>query len=223
MAEKRAKEIADEEEILAYNRAMEARSHGLAAKKQAKKEEDDRIFKKIVEETEAKRREEEEFNALRDLLWEEELEAKRAADAAGRREHQQIMKRDMMVANESMLKAKEGMKIREAEQEARIVELMRAKFARDEAIEREEEAARQRSKAKHLSLIEKQRLDKQILSRQEAEKEGIAERERIEREEFTKRVVAEARKRLLQEHAAKLGSYMPGSAFANKEEYLSYK
>lgn len=219
LAEKKAKEQAEEEEILQYNKAMEARSFGLAAKKQAKKDEDDRIFKKIVEEAEAKRREEEEFNSLRDMLWEEELEAKRAADAAGRKEKQAQMKRDMMLANEQMLKIKDEMKIREIEQENRIISLMKAKFAKDEALEKEESAIRQMNKQKHLSLIERQKMEKNALDRMEAERESKLQAERDEREEFRKRVVAEARKRLLQEHAEKLGGYMPGAVFANKDEY----
>lgn len=222
LAERRAKEQAEEEKIMEYNRAMEARSHGLAAKKQAKRDEDDRIFKKIVEEADAKRREEEEFSSLRDMLWEEELEAKRAADAAGRREKQERMKREMMDANAQMLKLKDEMKIREAEQEARIISLMKAKFARDEALEREEEANRARNKQRHLELIEKQRSDKKTLDEQARVREELLQKERDDREEFRKRVVAEARKRLLAEHAEKLGGYMPGTAFLDKSEYQSY-
>jgi hypothetical protein len=222
LAERRRRELEEEEEMRAFNRAIEARSHGLAAKKQAKRDEDDRIFKKIVEEAEAKRREEEEFNSLRDMLWEEELEAKRAADAAGRREKQERMKKDMMRANEQMLKIKGEMKVRDAEQEERIIALMKAKFAKDEAMEREEEANRQRSKMKHLSLIEKQRAERQLLSAQEAEREAALQAERDEREEFRKKVVAEARKRLLAEHAEKLGGYMPGTAFADRDEFSRY-
>lgn len=222
LAEKRRKELEEEEEMRAFNRAIEARSHGLAAKKQAKRDEDDRIFKKIVEEAEMKRREEEEFNSLRDMLWEEELEAKRAADAAGRREKQAAMKRDMMTANEQMLKIKSEMKVRDAEQEERIIALMKAKFAKDEALEREEEANRQRAKMKHLSLIEKQRADRHAISAQEREREAALQAERDKQEEFKKRVVMEARKRLLAEHAEKLGGYMPGTAFTSRDEYSQY-
>lgn len=223
LAEKKAKALRDEEEIRKYNEAMDARSHGLAAKKQAKRDEDDRIFKKIVEEAEAKRREEEEFNSLRDMLWEEELEAKRAADAAQRREHQRKMKDDMMVANSQMLKQKEAMRRVEAEQETKMVALMKAKFARDEEIEKNEERARRIAKERHLALIEKQRADKQEITAAELARENELQRARDEREEFRKKVVAEARKRLLEEHAAKLGGYMPGTAFENKEEFFEFK
>jgi hypothetical protein len=114
------------------------------------------------------------------------------------------------------------MKVRDAEQEERIIALMKAKFAKDEAMEREEEANRQRSKMKHLSLIEKQRAERQLLSAQEAEREAALQAERDEREEFRKKVVAEARKRLLAEHAEKLGGYMPGTAFADRDEFSRY-
>ena len=223
LSEKKAKALRDEEEIRQYNDAMDARSHGLAAKKQAKRDEDDRIFKKIVEEAESKRREEEEFNSLRDMLWEEELEAKRAADASQRRDHQRKMKEDMMVANSQMLKQKESMRQVEADQETRMVSLMKAKFAKDEEIEKNEGRARRIAKERHLSLIEKQRADKQLITAADMAKEGDLQRERDEREEFRKRVVSEARKRLLEEHAAKLGGYMPGTAFDNKDEFNAFK
>lgn len=107
MAAARAAEKAEEDRINAYNQAMEARNEGIAAKKQAKKDEDDRILAQIVEATERKRKEEEEFNSLRDMLWEEELEAKRSQDALERKMKQIRMKDEMMKANSEMLKVKE--------------------------------------------------------------------------------------------------------------------
>merc|ERR1712000_394253 len=103
-------------------------------------------------------------------------------------EHQYQMKREMMVANSHMLKAKEEIRKKEIEQEAKIVALMKVKFAQDETNKRQEEAIRQRNKEKHLSLIEKQRADKRIITDQEALHEAQMQKELDERETFRKRV-----------------------------------
>ena len=88
IAAKKAAEKAEEDAINAYNRSVEERGAGIAAKKQAKKDEEDRKLAIIVAETERKRKAEEEFNNLRDMLWEEELEARRAAQAKQKEEEQ---------------------------------------------------------------------------------------------------------------------------------------
>lgn len=220
---KKAAEKAEEDRIAAYNRAMEARNEGVAAKKQAKKDEEDRILQQIVEETERKRKEQEEFNDLRDLLWEEELEAKRVEEAEGRRLKQFQMKQEMMEANSQIKRSKELQKLQEAETEAKLVALMRQKFSDDEAKERAEEEARRRSKLHHMSLVERQRLDRKSMYEQEKLGELQQLEEARNREEYRKKVIQEARRRLLQEHAQKLDSFMPSKAFESREEYESFQ
>lgn len=214
---------AEDERIAAYNRAMEARSEGVAAKKQAKKDEEDRLLAQIVAETEQRRREEEEFTSLRDLLWEEELEAKRSADAEARRQKQTDMRRDMMAANEQIMRQKDEQRRLEAEKEARLVAAMRNKFAADERKEREEEAARRSVKVHHMTLVEKQRLERKSMYEQERSQEMASLDEAARREEYRKKVIAEARKRLLEEHAARLEGFMPAKAFDNIDEYKHFQ
>eukprot|EP01036_Dinobryon_divergens_P027471 gene27471-36249_t len=214
---------AEDERIAAYNRAMEARSEGAAAKKQAKKDEEDRILAQIVAETEQRRREEEEFNSLRDLLWEEELEAKRTADTEARKQKQTALRRDMMAANEQIMRQKDEQRRLEAEKEARLVAAMRNKFAADEQKEREEEAARKSVKVHHMTLVEKQRQERKNMYEQERSQEMASLDEAARREEYRKKVITEARKRLLEEHAARLEGFMPAKAFDNIDEYRSFQ
>jgi hypothetical protein len=217
-AQKRAAQE-EEERIRAYNRAMDARNEGIKEQKQAKKDEEDRILRQIVEETERKRKEEEEFSNLRDMLWEEELEAKRAQDAYDRKMKQVRMREEMMHANSDMMRFKAEQRIRDAENESRLVELMRKKFAEDEARERAEEEARRRNKVHHMSLIEQQKDQRKYLYEQEKADEARKIQEANDREEYRKMVIAEARKRLLEEHADRLRGYLPNKAFQNKDEY----
>lgn len=209
----------EEEKIRAYNKSLDARNEGVAAKKALKKEEDDRIFRQIVAETQRKQAEEDEFTQLRDMLWEEELEAKRAAEARERRERQERLKTEMVVANRGIMSHKEEARRKEAEAEARMVVAMRRKFAEDEARERAEERSRYEAKQRHMLLIEEQkrlRRDRDVAERT-AELARLEEEER--REEYRLKVVAEARKRLMAEHAAKLRDFIHGGIFKDREEY----
>jgi hypothetical protein len=200
---------AEEEAIEAYQKSVAARGAGVAAKKQAKKEEEDRILARIVEETERKRKEEEEFNDLRDMLWAEELEAQRAREAQGRKDKSTRMREEMMTANEKMLRAKAVQRIAEAENEARMIGLMKKKFAADEERERQEESDKKNIKAHHMDLIAQQASQRRAMYEEEKMSEVAANEEAQRREEYRKMVIQEARKRLLEEHGAKLQGFMP--------------
>lgn len=200
---------AEEDAINAYNQAVANRDAGVAAQKQAKKDEEDRILAKIVEETERKRREEEEFNDLRDMLWAEELEAARAKDAQARKDKAYNQRKEMMLANDKMLAAKAEQRIKDAEKEARLIGLMRKKFAEDEARERAEEESKKASKAHHMVLVKQQREQRKAMYDEEKEAEVAATQEASRREEYRKQVIAEAKKRLMEEHASRLQEYMP--------------
>jgi hypothetical protein len=214
---------AEEDRIRSYNKAIEMRSEGVAAKKQAKKDEEDRILKQIVEETERKRKEQEEFNELRDMLWEEELEAKRTEEVRSRQMKQTRMRQEMMDANSRMMATKEEMRLREAENEARLVNIMKQKFAEDEARERAEEEARKATKQVHMGAIARQKEERKYMYEREREAEAAQREENAMREAYRKQVIQEARKRLLEEHAAKLAGYVPTKAFESQDEYLSFQ
>jgi hypothetical protein len=213
----------EEERIASYNQALEARGLGVAAKKQAKKEEEDRILAQIVEETERKRKEQEEFDYLRDMLWEEELEAKRTSDARTKELKQKYMREEMMDANARMMVAKEELRKNEAVNEARLVSMMRQKFAQDEAREREQEEVRRSHKMVHMDAIAHQREERKYMYEKEREQEAAMREENARREDYRKQVIQEARKRLLDEHASKLSGYVPNKAFETKDEYDSFQ
>lgn len=219
----KAAEKAEEERILSYNRAVEARSEGVAAKKQAKKEEEDRILAQIVEESERKRREQEEFNELRDMLWEEELEAKRAADARERQEKQTRMRMEMMDANARMMQTKEEIRKREAENEARMVAMMKVKFAEDEARERQVEEQRRRAKMLHMAKIEVQSNERKEMYERERIDEARQREQDATREAYRQQVIREARERLLEEHASRLAGYLPRKAFQDNDEFEKFR
>jgi hypothetical protein len=100
---------------------------------------------------------------------------------------------------------------------------MRRKFAEDEAKERAEEEHRRQNKLQHKSHIEKQRLDKRSMYDEEKAREQQLSNEEARKEEYKKKVIQEARKRLLEEHASKLQGYLPGKAFTDRDEYQQYQ
>jgi hypothetical protein len=219
----KAKAKAEEDEINSYNKSIAARSEGVAAKKQAAKDEADRVLARIVEETERKRKEDEEFDSLRDMLWEEELEAKHSQESQARADKQRGMREEMMQANKSMLTIKRELRVKEAENEARMLVLMRKKFAEDDANERMKEEKKRQIKTKHINMIDIQRNERKEMYQQERDEELAQAEEAGRREEYRKSVILEARKRLLQEHAQKLNGYLPGQLFENPEEYEMFQ
>lgn len=218
LAQRKAMEKLEENKILEYNRQLDSRTEGMIAKKQAKREEEDRILQQIILETERKRAEEEEFNNLRDMLWEEELEAKKRLDDSNRQLQARIMKEEMMKANSSMMESKRSLQLAEKEKENQMVELMKKKFIEDEELEAINQRKRKEMKMKHMMLIEKQRQERQDMYNAEKLAEANEVLEALEKEEYRLRVIKEARKRLLEEHAAKLEGYMPNGAFSTNEE-----
>lgn len=214
---------AEDDRIAAYNRSVAARTEGHAARRQAKLDDEARTLKRISEIVAIKQREEEEFEELKSMLYEEEAEIRRQQEQDERRNRQLVMKRDMIEANADLLSSRAERRQIEMENEARIVSAMRKKFAEDEAQEKAEEERRIRKKLEQLSYLENQKMEKKHLNDEERERVLKSITEENRREEYKRRVVAEARRRLLDEHAAKLQGYLPGKLFNGTEEHDRYQ
>merc|ERR1711998_61149 len=127
---------AEEAEIKAHLDAMAKRNEGVAQKRADKEAAQAAAFKQIAEEAEKKRLEEDELARLRNLLWEEELEAKRKAEEDGRIAARANQKVEMARANEQMLASKAAQREIDMAEENRLVNLMLKEFAEDEEKER---------------------------------------------------------------------------------------
>lgn len=221
-----AAKLAEKEEenrIAAYNRSLISRTDGAAARRQAKLDDDARILNKMSEEAAAKRLEEQEYEYLRNLLYEEEVEDKKRKEYRDRRDREIFMKREMIEANNHLLMSKAEMRRMEMDKEARVVEIMREKFAQDEAREREEEENRIRKKQEQLYFLDNQQTERRHLDGQERAREREILEEESRREEYRRRVVQVARRRLLDEHAARLQGYLPGKLFNDTDEHDRYQ
>jgi hypothetical protein len=136
MEEKKRKEAEAEAEIKRHMENLMKRDEGIAQAKADRDAGAAAAFKAIAEEAARVQREEEEMTRLRDMLWEEEMEASRKREDEARAAKRAESKAAMALANKQMLEHKQRNRELEAQEEERLVKLMMEKFARDEADER---------------------------------------------------------------------------------------
>jgi len=218
VAAKQAAEAAQTAEIKRHMDAVASRNAGVAEAKAAKDAAAAEAFRTIAEEAERKRLEDEEMARLRDLLWAEELEASRRAQDQAKAKAKAEGKAEMSRANAQMLAAKQQQKEAEAAEEARLVSLMMEKFERDEADERRAAERRAANRAQYQADMNAQRASRRAAYEQERDAELAAVSDGKEEEEYRRAVVAEARRRLLEEHAKRLHGFLPKGALLSRTE-----
>jgi len=221
--DKAANEAAAEAEIKKHIDAVAAREDGVAALRADKERAEAAAFASIAAQVERARLEEEEMNRLRDLLWEEELEAARRAQDVAKKEAKAKARDEMALANKQMLAAKQLNRELAAEEEARLVALMMKKFAEDEENERLGEMRRAANREKFKGEIKEQRqLRLELYAKErDAELENVAYDKELEG--YKAAVVNEARRRLLAAHAERLHGYLPKGALANHDEHSVFR
>lgn len=218
LEEARSKELREEDQIRQHAEAMRAREAEISRQRADKKARDAENFRRIVAETEKQRHEEEELQNLRDMLWQEEMEAARAKEERDRAEKRTAMTRSMARANEVQLAAKEERRKAEAEEERKRIEATLQKFAEDEEREQEQIRKRHRDKQHYIDLANKQRDDRLRIYEAARQVELDDAQRAAQADEYRKRVVAEARRRLLLEHASQLQGYLPKGVFQSEDD-----
>uniref|UniRef100_A0A7S2KBW2 Meiosis-specific nuclear structural protein 1 n=1 Tax=Leptocylindrus danicus TaxID=163516 RepID=A0A7S2KBW2_9STRA len=221
--EKKKRELAEEErkqqeEIDAYQDMMNQRAMEEEANRKAMEEEKKRRWTMVVEETQLQTQTQDEYNDLRDLLWQEELEAKRIEEEKDRIARRAQLKEETMRQNQAQIAAKKELIAKQEEEEERLVQIMLEKFAADEEDERKRAETRFESKQRFVHQIRGQMEERARMFQMEKDRD-IAERNAsCQQEEYRRRVVAEARKRLLAKHASQLKGFLPKNALVDHEE-----
>ena len=218
----RAKEVADAAQaeqdadgrILQYAQAKNAREATFKAAQDQKKAEEEARFKRIEADMRAKREEEEEFARLRDMLWEEETEARLRAQEQAKKEAQDLAKLDMMRANEQQKVLKRQIRDRDEAEEEALRRLMQEKFAEDIRLDEEARARRMREREEYKTQIVQQREEQKRRYQLAKDAEVEARRRVMEEEAFKTRVVEAARQRLLQQHAEVVSGFAPKGTMA---------
>merc|ERR1711865_151073 len=149
-----------EDKILQYAQAKNAREATFKAAQDQRKAEEEMRFKKIEEDMRLKREEEEEFARLRDMLWEEETEARLRSAERAKQEKQEQAKMDMMEANEQQKVLKRQIIMQREEKQMLYQQEKDAEAEARRRVQEEEafklkvvEAARQRLLAQHAHVV----------------------------------------------------------------------
>lgn len=217
-AAQRAAEKAEEERIAAFARAKEQREAGVAAKKAAEDAEKERMYRQIVERQEALARQMEEEENLRMLLAEEETEAKKLAEAEAREAKRRADVADMMAANEAQKRLKAELLAKQKQEEDEFIAMLRAKYEADDAKDRAERERRAKANADYKREVERQKAERASMFEMQRQAELRSEAVSAEREAFRQRVVAEARRKLLEEHATKLRDFLPKGVIMDDDD-----
>merc|ERR1712028_5634 len=160
------------------------------------------------------REEEEEFAKLRDMLWEEETEAKLRKQERDKKAAQDQAKIDMMEANDQQKVLKRQLRDEEEAEEEQLKKLMQAKFAEDIRLDEEARQRRMAEREVYKNQIVQQREEKKRSYQLEKDAEEEARRRVAQEEDFYSRVVEAARQRLLQQHAQVVSGFAPKGTMA---------
>ena len=161
----------------------------------------------------------ENFSNLFIYLWGGDLDAKRMREKSNKEIRQAGMKRAMTAAYYRMLRNEAKSRQEEMENEACIIYSMLKKFSEDEAKEKLQEERRRLRSIHHQSFIVKRINEKMKECDDERDRQLETSAEETRREQYRKRVVQEARRRLLEVHASKLLSYYQFKTVESTDDY----
>ena len=204
-----AEQRRQDEEIQAYNQMMQQRQEQSDAEKKRVEEEKKIRWKMVVEETQNQTQSKEEYDNLRNMLWEEEHEAKlkrEEEEAIAKRIEQ---RRIMTKLNQEQLEQKKEMQRRHEEEERQLVAQMIHKFKADEQKEKLQEENRRLFKQRFAAEASKQLGERKLREQLAKEQELQAIKVEKEREEHKQQVIAEAKQLLWAQHAEQLKGFLP--------------
>ncbi len=205
----RQNEIQEEAKIKEYNEMMERRILEEEAHKKEAEEKRKTLWAKVVEETNNQTRLRIEYEELRDMLWQEELEAKQAKEEKDRLIQRLALKEETMRLNKEQIAAKAQIIARFEEEERQLLKIMLDKFAADDEEERKRNQLRAKKKEIFLTKIQEDKEEKRKLFESERQNILSTRASSVEQDEFRRLVIAEARKRLLLQHIKQLQGFLP--------------
>jgi len=209
LAAARAREKAETDRILQYTQQKGAREASIKEKQAQRKAEEEARFRSIEAEMQQKAADEKEFQTLRDMLWEEETEARLRKQEEMKARKREDAKQEMMVANEQQKQLKRQLAEQQREEEEELRQMTLAKFEEDLRLDAEAQEKRMRERQVYKKQVKDQADNRAAMYEQEKAAELEARQRLKDEEDFKARVVEEARRRLLQEHARKLGGFLP--------------
>ncbi len=195
-------------EIQAYSAMMEQRHQKDEADKKRKELEKKKTWEKVVDKTQSEVQALEEYATLRNMLWEEELQAKQKEEEAEAIKRQMHSKEEMMRENKAQISAKKEMLEKMEQEERELVKRMLVKFAQDEDDERRKEENRRLFKQRFMAEANQQRLDRDAMLQQEREREVDEQNAQKKRDEQKQQIIDQAKRLLLEKHSSQLRGFL---------------
>ena len=156
----------------------------MAEKKAAKLAEEDRIFRQIEAQANVERLEKEEFEQMRELLWQEEMERTMQEQEDARAKRTLNMKVEMIQANEQQKHIKEAQRAQEAIEEEEARKRMLQKFEDDEEQARAAAQVRLAHKEDYIRQINAQKQHRRTLYDRDVEAQKIELKKMQDEEAF---------------------------------------
>ena len=142
-------------------------------------------------------------------LWDQERQEREKVEQEEAEIKRLKLREELLHQNQEQIQAKKALMARMEEEEANLVKEMLDKFAADEENEWQSQIAAMHSKVQYVSEARRQREERERMFKEEKEKETKEMDKVAEIEEYKQAVIAEARKRLLEAHAAQLQDFLP--------------
>jgi hypothetical protein len=205
-----AQEEKDQEDrINSYDSMMQQREEKKKRKEIEAANQKKLVWKKVAEDTKNFNQARDDYNDLRDLLWDQERQEREKVEEEEAEIKRLKLREELLHQNQEQIQAKKALMARMEEEEANLVKEMLDKFAADEENEWQSQIAAMHSKVQYVSEARRQREERERMFKEEKEKETKEMDKVAEIEEYKQAVIAEARKRLLEAHAAQLQDFLP--------------
>ena len=207
--EEQARLQAEEQAILAYMAEQNKRKESDAKLRQEKEAAKARILEEQGKRIAADKARREELEMLINEYYEEQRAAKVREEERQERVRRELERDKMIAANQQQMQLKALRREQELAEEQTFRQKMLDKFAEDDRLEQQSKLRQKQLKTEHARKVAELLEEKKRQREEDLMREAMLAEQNRQREEELKRLIAQERARLLEEHAPQLGSFLP--------------
>lgn len=207
--EEQARLQAEEQAILAYMAEQNKRKESDAKLRQEKETAKARILEEQGKRIAAEKARREELEMLINEYYEEQRAAKVREEERQERLRRELERDKMIAANQQQMQLKALRREMELAEEQIFRQKMLEKFAEDDRIDQQSKARQKQLKLDHAKRVSELLEEKRRQREEDLMREAMLAEQNRQREEELKRLIAQERARMLEEHAPQLGSFIP--------------
>jgi len=203
------RELEHERKITEYSQMLMKRQDDKDRQKKEVEEQKKRLWNQVATQTENLNQARDEYNEMRNILWEEELEEKTRQKEENDKLQKLKVKKEMMKQNKEQIQARRAL-VQEMDKAERVmVNKMLEKFANDEKDELMKQKLCDEAKTRFMNEVQRQREERAQMYKTEKQMENQQLNAGAQQEEYRQRVIAEAKKKILQQHETHLKGFLP--------------